>query len=396
MLLNRTLPGLLAAAALAAAPVRAQQAGDRPEPGHGSITTRLGIYGKSDDGGGNPFYDEDLAVVEPALILDYALDSQWRLGATFLYDYVSSASIERLSRKRYYPKTQQSGASGDFYVGGDVQAHYRQDDRNTWGGHIGYSREYDYGSLALGGDYEWRKPGGDGRLQASLESYLDSVHVIRWNGTSHGSAGRTSVAADLSWYQALGRSTHGSFGAVVSHQSGFLETAFNAVVLEDPSLPPNPALVGRVRGIETNEELPDTRLRTALYGRVRQLLSDRTSLELGGRFYRDDWGILAWDLDPRLTRELAADRLLGWLHYRYYDQNGADAYSDHFHGATAAAAPRYRTQDPELGPFHSQTVGLGLTWWGGAAWDFSLSLDVIFRSDGLDHYLAGFGWTWRF
>ena len=64
----------LAAAALAQSPSGpADRRGDPAAPvaggeaGHGSVTVQLGLYHQADDGDANPFLDEELTVIEPAV-----------------------------------------------------------------------------------------------------------------------------------------------------------------------------------------------------------------------------------------------------------------------------------------------------------------------------------------
>ena len=83
--------------------------------GSGFVGFRIGVYHNDDDVEGNPFLDEELTVIEPILIFDYNVTDDTAFWGKLSYDYVSSASIDRLSRFR-----RQSGASGDYYFGLDV------------------------------------------------------------------------------------------------------------------------------------------------------------------------------------------------------------------------------------------------------------------------------------
>ncbi|MBC8403821.1 MAG: hypothetical protein H8E15_01240, partial [Planctomycetes bacterium] len=141
-----------------------------------SIAFRLGLYSKDDAGdgtsAGNPFLDEDLTVIQPSMIMDWGLSDVSALSVTAQYDWVSSASIERLGDRTTFPGTQQSGASGDFYVGLDVA--YRRQLKNGMrgGGHVGFGKEYDYLSVGLGGDLAWEGPDRNSTYSASLNGYL--------------------------------------------------------------------------------------------------------------------------------------------------------------------------------------------------------------------------------
>lgn len=381
MLLARTALPLLAVAL-----PTSLAAQDVPEgPGHGAYTTRIGFYDKPDSGDGNPFFDESLTVIEPVLIFDYNVSDKTSISGTLSYDYVSSASIDRLSM---YPA--QSGASGDNYIGGDLGVLYRYSPDVRLGGHLGVSTEYDYTSLAFGANVAWDRADKDATVSFSLSGFLDSIDVIRWNGVEEGSESRTSFAGTVKWYQVLTPRSHGEFGATISRQSGFLETAYNAVVVEDGVTIPTFPFESGALGFEINEELPDSRLRTALFGKARRLFTESTSLQLGGRIYNDDWGITAFSLEPRLYQNLVKDKLDLRLRYRYYTQSAADDFIKSL--TTPLAIPEFRTQDSDLADFDSNTLGAKLLWYLGKSNSIDFGVDYVLRSDGLDHVLASFGW----
>lgn len=84
------------------------------EAGHGEVGFRIGYYDSDDSGDGNPFLDESLTVIEPVLLFSYNLTDRATIWSKLSYDFVSSASIDRLSNY-----ATQSGASGDNYFGFD-------------------------------------------------------------------------------------------------------------------------------------------------------------------------------------------------------------------------------------------------------------------------------------
>lgn len=387
MLLTRALALALVVASPSLA--RAQEAAPaEPEPGDSSVQVHLGLFDMPDDGAGNPFLDEELTVIEGIVIYDYQLNERLGVSTQLSYDFISSASIDRLSK---FPD--QSGASGDYYAGADVGFRFALSDREDLSWHLGGSVEYDYVSIGAGGSYSIEAPDRNSSWTYSLETFFDSIDVIRYDGTEEGSDSRTSLAATISHYRILNPKTHGELGLTVSNQSGFLETAYNAVVLEDPTLPPNPNLANNARGTEITEELPDSRTRGAVFGKLRRFLSPGQSVELGGRLYADDWGITSIAIEPRYYRSLTDDLLLR-LRYRYYTQTEADDYGDSFQ--LSAGAPSERTQDSDLGDFDSNTFGARLDWATGRSSSWSLAADYVLRSDGLDQLLIGLGWSKSF
>ena len=216
------------------------------------------------------------------------------------------------------------------------------------------------------------------------------MDIIRFDGTEEGQDSRTSLSTAFDWYQTISPLTHAEMGVVLFYQSGFLETPYNAVVIED-TLVPNPNLMDNAAGREVTEELPDTRIRGAVFGRVRHSLSPINSVELGSRLYTDSWGITSGTLEPRWYHWLSKDKLLLRTRYRAYLQTEADAYSDQF----KTELPE-RTQDSDLSGFNSHTIGSMLRYTPDEvnAWEFGL--DYVFRSDGLDQFLGRIAYKRKF
>ncbi|HTF89311.1 MAG TPA: DUF3570 domain-containing protein [Planctomycetota bacterium] len=349
-----------------------------------SIATRLGYFDQKDSIDGNPFLDESLTVIEPVVILDWDLSKDLGYTLKAAYDNVSSASIDRLHN---YPD--QSGASGDYWYGLEFGMRHRLDDEWRVGWHLGASVEYDYRSLKAGGETTWTPTDGrDARVTTSLDMFLDDLDVIRFNGVDEGSDQRFSVASTTQWYQILSPRMHALLGATLAYQNGFLETAYNGVVVEDGATPPFPFDNGAL-GTEITEELPDSRTRLALFGRLRRQLVEGTALELGARFYGDDWGISSVTLEPRLYQILLHDRLMMRLRYRYYTQSAADDYVE---SLPNAPLPEFRTSDSELGEYDAHSVGLKFLWFRKGEWEFDIGGDYMLREDGLDTMLASIGW----
>jgi len=374
----------------------ATQAPTAGRAGHGSFEARLGYYHNDDSDESNPFLDERETVIEPVFIFSYDITDKVSVDASLSYDHVSSASIDRLSR---YPE--QSGASGDYYYGGDLGVRFRPTDDLRFGVTGGLSAEYDYRSLRAGGTAAVDLFDKNTTLSLGLNAFLDTVDIIRFNGSeAEGEDDRTTLSATLGWYQVLSSTVHLDVGYTFTHQSGFLETAFNSVVLEDSTDLPNPFLENNARGVEIVEELPDTRLRHALFYEVRKYFDTGTAVGVGGRSYADSWGILSQAVELRVYQWLVPDVLRIRARYRFYVQDGADDFQRHFRvppGARAAfVATQDRTQDSDLGPFNSHTLGLRLDWHVGGGHHLDLSFDYVLRSDGLDQVLVGFGWRWEF
>lgn len=356
--------------------------GGKEKPGLQSIALRLGIYQKDDPGSGNsagnPFLDEDLTVIEPVMIFDWGLDERSAITLTGSFDWVSSASIDRLDDKDRYPESQQSGASGDYYIGVDTAYRYHWDDFTRVGAHLDVSKEYDYLSIGLGGDLAWSSADGNTHQSVALNGYFDDVDLIRFNGVEDGSDSRTSLATTYRYDRVLSGNSQMQLGGTLSQQSGFLSTPYNGVFIESGG-----------GSMEVAEVLPDSRTRISVFGSYRRWFYEGGAGEIASRLYNDDWGVTGISLEPRWYQRVG-DNLLMRFRYRYYDQTGSD-YSGRF-----SAAEEFMTQDSDLAEFDSHTLGLRVIGYrdGQQGWD--AGIDYVMRSDDLDHIVASFGYLWTF
>ena len=377
--------------------------------GSGAVELRVGYY-DNDDGGsdGNPFLDESLTDIEPVVVIEYQATDRLRLTLTGSYDSVSSASIDRLSNY-----SNQSGASGDNYFSGDLAARYELSEDVRVGGHLGASLEYDYRSLGFGANIEVDLAEKNATLSLGFNAYLDQVDVIRFNGEEdEGTEARTSLTLNLGYYQILSPTIHLDLGASFTYQTGFLETAYNGVILEDPNNPLSGSedpdrfldLTRLPPGVAVEaEDLPDTRIRSAIFGEIRKSFVDSgTALGFRARLYTDTWGIFGVTGEVKLYQWLVKDLLRARLRYRFYAQSAADDYSERFfvpqsqRSSDPLKPNQERTQDSDLSDFTSHTLGLKLVFTPSEHWTFDLGGDYVLRSDGIDQILLSFGVRWEF
>jgi Protein of unknown function (DUF3570) len=361
--------------------------------GHGTLEFRLGYYNNEDGpGDGNPFLNEELTVIEPVLYYNYNTTDETAWWTKLSYDNVTSASIERLQK---YPNSERTGASTDNYFGVDIGRKTQSSNsvhNDVW---VHGSAEYDYKSFGLGGSVSWDSPDRNHTTKVSGNFFYDIVDIYRFNGKEEASENRLSGTFGLTRYQVVNDRTHAEFGTTVTYQDGFLSTPYNAVVLEDPTLAPNPQLFNNARGMEINEVLPGTRIRVAVHGRIRRQFGPTTALELGGRVYADDWGIASLTVEPKVYQWLVRDKLRGRFRYRYYTQTAADDFEESFTVANDSNR-KFRTQDSDLGAFDSHTFGFGLNWNYGENFTYFLATDYVIRGDGIDQLFASVGLTWNF
>jgi hypothetical protein len=392
-LLSGLLLAPVAIAAEEAGPATATFTGSA-EAGTGTAAFRLSYYHNGDSRDGNPFLNERLTVVEPIVLLNYNITNRLAAWGTYAYDYVSSASIERLDKFRY-----QSGATGDNYHRGEAGLRYELDEDLRIGGYLNGSTDYDYTSIGFGGDVARDLANKNTTLKLAAAFYYDWIKVVRFDGNIDvdgdgdvdKNEDRISASTTLSWYQVIDPKTHGDFGFSLAYQNGFLETPYNAVVVENSALPPNPNLSNMARGIEITEELPSDRVRGALFGKLRRWLRPGTSIQLGSRLYLDSWGIFSGSVEPTVFQKIVTDRLTLRLGYRYYSQTAADDYGRRF------TTPRnHRTQDSQLSNFDAHGINAKFLWQVNDRLAMDVGGSYTFQDDGLDYVTGSFGFSWDF
>ena len=166
---------------------------------------------------------------------------------------------------------------------------------------------------------------------------------------------------------------------------------------------PHRSVVIGPSGEDAQEHHPDTRSRGAVALRLKYFVRPiDAAIGVGGRAYRDSWGIISQTYEADFEKGLGA-----WLRFqvtgRYYRQTGAVFWSDDYTGGEPKNGPRgqYFSGDRELSPLRNLLGGARLTgsWHGhpGARiahlfLDFEASLGATV----LKTYLEDFTWAGRY
>ncbi len=111
------------------------------------------------------------------------------------------------------------------------------------------------------------------------------------------------------------------------------------------------------------EQVPDSRLRFAVMGRVAHRFENAT-LRADERLYADNWGLKASTTDARYLHDVTKTVRVG-PHARFHVQNGADFWQRAYVATPSSdgwTLPKYRTLDRELSPLFAVTVGANFRW----------------------------------
>lgn len=271
---------------------------------------------------------DDTVVIMPHTILTADVARGWTVGASYLADIVSSASVDvaTSATRRLEERRDQVGLGVGW-------AH----DQRRAGLSFTYSSEPDFesaaGLLSGGADFLERNVTVSGEYQVRQDRI-----GVRGDAPLPESATSHRARADV--LQLLGPRSFVQVGVSGSWEQGSLVNPYRFV---------------EVGTVLHREKMPDELLRVAAAARFVQLLAPAHGVRAEYRFYLDDWGVASHTAELRYLLRLGDATLR--LGYRFYAQLGADFYDTDY----AADAALY-TGDRELGPLQSHAVGLEVAW----------------------------------
>jgi hypothetical protein len=284
------------------------------------------------DGGG-------VEVNGPALRVRKGFAKDFSAAATYYVDSISSASIDVVTSASPYSETRNElGLGLDWLKGNTLMS-------------VGYIRsdedDYEANTYTINVAQDFF-----GGMSTVTLGYLrgDDV-VMRVDTDFEDTVDRNSY--QLSWSQVLTPKIVASL-----NYEAVLETGFLA----------NPYRSARILGAMIPEIYPRARNSHAVALRGIGMVADETSLELGYRWYRDNWQVTAHTVEAALAQRVKP-QLTAELTYRYYTQDAASFYADDFDQVY-----EFMARDKELSTFDNHAIG------GRLSWDFGDKLGPLSRS----------------
>jgi hypothetical protein len=279
------------------------------------------------------YYKEKATRVQQPM-LDATLDAgeHGQLDAHFLIDVITSASAAAGREGAEFTETR--------YENGAQYTHQLTDLR--LGGGYRVSTEPDYDSVFANLRAQLELAQKNTIIGAGIAQGFDAFDDgNRGGGLREAREGdlRTTVGS-LSISQVLSPVVVAGLNYDASYLDGDQENFYRQVIAD---------------GTATDEQVPDTRLRHAVSGSVRGfVVPTRSTVILGYRYYRDDWGVRSHTPELRVVQQIAGN-ITARLRYRYYRQSAASFYKE-----TYDQVEELMTDDPKLDEFTGQTLGLRL------------------------------------
>lgn len=282
------------------------------------------------DGGG-------VEINGPSILVRKSVGKQTSLSANYYVDSVSSASIDVVTTASAYTEEREEKSASVDYLHEDtiLSAAYtlsEETDFTAKSAHFTFSQQMfgDLTTVNMGYSRGWDEVGK--RNQEDFQRDVDRQQY------------RISVS------QVATKNTAINFGWETITDEGYLNNPYRSVRYVD-------ATSGRGYSYEP-EQYPRTRTSHALSIQGRYFLSYRAALHGEYRYFRDTWGIDAFNLEFGYTHPLDAHWLFD-VSYRFYSQQQADFYSDLY---PFAQSQNYLARDKELSTFSDHSVGFAVAY----------------------------------
>jgi len=274
----------------------------------------------------------------PSVLVRKNIGNKVSLSANYYVDMISGASIDvEATASRYSEQRDEYSLGADYLV-----------DKTTMSLSYTNSSESDYQAETVGFGISQDFFGDLSNL--SMRVSYGSDDVMR-NGDEDFFAQAEHRRYSIGWSQILTTKLIAELSVETVSDEGFLNNPYRQVRFLDPSKP---------LGFSYQfEEYPDTRNSDAVALRAKYRLPYRAAIKSEYRRYADSWGIESDNIEFRYTHPLETENLILEGKLRFYQQSGADFYSDLFPYQNAAT---FLARDKELSDFTSTAIGIGASY----------------------------------
>jgi len=303
------------------------------------------------------------------------------------YTSASSSNINPFDDGTASPFQASSGASsGDVWSNLTASYSHSSDDRNDiWSAKLSVSTEYDYFSLGFGGSYTKLFNEKNTEFSINANVYLDTWNAIypielrpfgeNGNGinnslftqntiignqnysplfTEFKDESRNSYSVGFGLSQILHKNVQGSLSLDLVKQDGLLSTPFQRVYFSDVA----DSFIEDFQLADAIEQLPDSRFKVAIGGRLNWYLSESLTVRTFYRYYFDDWGINSHTASIEIPFKIS-DKFTLYPSYRFYNQTAADYFYPY---ETALSSYEFYTSDYDLSKYSSNQFGFGISY----------------------------------
>ena len=284
------------------------------------------------------YYDGGGVTIDgPALLVRKKFAEKFAVNASYYVDMVSSASIDVITTASEYHEERTQYGVGFEYLRGKV----------TYAASFSNSSENDYEADTASVSVSQDMFGDLTTVSLSFTRGWDDV-TERGSPTFADSIDRRIYGLNISQIATKRLILGFSYEAIT--EEGFLNNPYRLVRYVDPE---------EARGYAYEDErYPRTRTGNAFAVRARWFLPYRAALQADYRYYTDTWEVSSSTAELAYTHPLDENWIFD-VHYRFYDQDAAEFYSDLF---PRENFQNFLARDKELSTMRSHTLGFGVAY----------------------------------
>jgi hypothetical protein len=316
----------------------------------GRVSSEVAFYSDS----------ESVTVVTPTLAASIENPlAEWSIGARYLVDAVSAASVDIVATaSRRWKEVRHGGSVDGGYKIGIVGL----------GASGSFSIEPDFVGWAVGGTL-------------SFDLFQKNATLLAGYSFGHNTIGRAGTPFDVFSHVVVSHSINAALTVLVNRdtilsfvgdaiiENGDSSKPYRYIPMFAANVAPTVPVGASIDWVNSNreperplEQLPLSRDRFAATVRVAHRFSSST-LRVSERFYRDTWGLTASSTDVRYIFDIG-NRVSLWPQARLHLQTPVAfwqrAYVANYSSGGQWDLPALRTGDRELGPLRGLTGGAGI------------------------------------
>jgi len=304
-------------------------------------------------------YDGGGATIDgPSLLVRKNFGESVSVGLNHYVDDVTSASIDVLVNASEYTENREENTLSIDYL--------RQKTTMSLGYTTSVESDYDATTLSLGISQDMF-----GDLTTVSVGFALGDNIVSRNGDDLFEEDNKVRSYRVSVTQILTTKLVMALALETITDEGFLNNPYRSVRYVDGA---------SATGYSFQPEVyPETRTSNAVALRGNYYLEQRAAIHAGYRLFSDSWGIESNTIELGYTLPYG-ESLVFEASLRFYDQTEAEFYSDLF---PFLNAQNFLARDKELSSFSSTTLGAGVSWEFGQAWQaierggLSLNVDWI-------------------
>ena len=301
-------------------------------------------------------------------------------GGLSAYTSASSSNIDPFDGNNpASPWIESSGASrSDVLSYIHPSYSHSSKDRNTIiSGNVSFSNEFDYTSFGFGGGYTHLMNQKNTEIGISAKVYLDKYNPqypieLRPGFTQYYSSSitgdgnyspqflpfsqlaRNSYSTSLNFSQIVSKRFQFSLSIDLVLQEGLLSTPHQRVYFADR----NDFFIEEFQLADDVEQLPNSRYKIPIGGRISYALSDMFIFRGYFRYYSDNWGINSYTASGEIPIKIS-DKFTIYPIYRYYAQIASKYF---YRKEMALSTDDYYTSDYDLSAFNAHQYGFGISY----------------------------------